>query len=99
MIAFYRTVCVAPGRTTDAMTFAKEIAGYIKNTFGLDVEVMLPIGGNPMRVGWASRYQDLGALDAMSAKMLGDKKYLEKVAKASDCFIAGSMMDSIWRTI
>lgn len=99
MIAFYRTAGIAPGKTASTIAFAHEIAGYIKDAYGVEVEVLMPIGGNPMRIGWASRYKDLAGLDATTLKMLGDKKYMETVAKASDCFIPGSVQDSIWRTI
>jgi hypothetical protein len=99
MITFYRIGAIAPGKNADMMAFAKEIAGYFKATYGVELEVRMPIGGNPMRIGWASRYKDLAALDATTMKMLGDKKYMEMTAKGTDLFIPGSLQDSIWRTV
>ena len=99
MIAFYRIAGIVPGKTASAIGFAQEIAGYMKLTYGVELEVMMPIGGNPQRIGWATRYKDLAALDAVSASLLGDKKYWEMVGKVSDCFVAGSTQDSIWRTL
>jgi hypothetical protein len=99
MIVFYRIASVAPGKTASAIEFAKGIAGHMKSTHGVELEVKMPVGGNPQRIGWAARYANLAALDAVTEKLLGDQKYWEKIAKASDCFIAGSMHDSIWRTM
>jgi len=99
MITFYRVAGIAPGKTASMIAFAQEIAGYMKATYSVELEVMMPIGGNPQRVGWATRYKDLAALDAVNMKLLADKKYWEMIGKATDCFVAGSVHDSIWRTI
>ena len=99
MISFNRTASIVPGKTAAALGFAREIATYMKNTYDVDLEVMLPIGGNPQRVAWSARYKDLAAFDAVAARLLPDAKYWEIVGKASDCFIAGATRDSIWRTL
>jgi hypothetical protein len=51
MIYFHRSASIAPGKALAAMSFAREIAGYIKGTTGLDVEIGMPIGGNPNKIG------------------------------------------------
>jgi hypothetical protein len=99
MIAFYRSASIATGKWTNAMAFAKEITAYIKDTTGVDVSVAVPVGGNPMRVGWAARYENLGAFEATMGKLMADPKYVELAAKGGDNFIAGSVHDEIWRTI
>lgn len=99
MIAFNRTAGIAPGKTASAIGFAHEIAAYMKSTYGVDLEVLLPIGGNPQRIAWSARYKDLAALEAVTTKLTADKKYWEIVGKHSDNFVAGSMHDSIWRIV
>jgi hypothetical protein len=99
MIAFNRTASIAPGKTSAAIGFAREISAYMKEAYKLDLEVMLPVGGNPQRIAWTARYKDLAALDAVSTKILADKHYWEVIGKSADNFIAGSMRDSIWRVI
>lgn len=99
MIAFNRTAGIAPGKTASALGFAHEIAAYMKSTYGVDLEVLLPIGGNPQRIAWSTRYKDLAALEAVTTKLTADKKYWEIVGKHSDNFVAGSMRDSIWRIV
>ena len=99
MIVFNRTANIAPGKTASAIAFAHEIAGHLKASDDLDPTVLQPVGGNPQRIAWSTRYKDLAALDALTQKLPTDKKYWELVGKASDNFIAGSMHDSIWRTL
>ena len=71
----------------------------MKKAYKLDLEVLLPIGGNPQRIAWSARYKDLAELDAVSSKLLADKPYWAMVGKGTDNFIPGSMRDSIWRVI
>ena len=99
MITLFRSGAIAPGKTGDMMVFAHKIAAYFKANFGVELEVMMPIGGNPMRVGWAGRYKDLAAMEAVMNRMLTDKKYMDMAAKGTDLFIPGSLQDSIWRTV
>jgi len=99
MISFVRTANVAPGKTASAIGFAHEIAAYMKDAYGVELEVLRPVGGNPQRIAWSARYKDLAAMEAVSQKSLADKRYWEIVAKATDIFIGGSMRDSIWQTV
>ena len=99
MIVFTRTVSIAPGKNASAMAFAREIAAYLKSASGMELEVLVPIGGNPNRITWTSRYADLAAYDKASSAMMADPKYLQLVSGASDNFIAGSVLDSLWRKV
>lgn len=99
MIRFVRSASIAPGKLGDAIAFAKQVSEFIKRQYGVPLEVMLPVGGNPNRIAWRAEYESLGAMDAMQTKMLADREYLELVAKGSANFIAGSVNDVIWRTI
>lgn len=99
MIAFVRVASVKPGKTGAALAFAKEISGFLKSAHKLDVEVLMPIGGEVQRVAWSSRYTDLAALETTMNNMTADTKYWEMVNAASDCFIPGSFHDAIWRTV
>jgi hypothetical protein len=97
MIVFNRSASIAPGKMGSAIAFAHEIAAYMKDAHGTTLEVLVPVGGNPNRIAWSSRYKDLAAFDVVSTKILTDKKYMELVSKNSDNFIPGSVQDSIWR--
>ena len=99
MIVTQRIGGVAPGKMPPAIGFAHEISAYIKSAHGVDVEVQLPIGGNPARIAWVSRFKDLAAYDSYAQKLLADKQFTAMVSKSSDNFVPGSFNDSIWRTI
>ena len=99
MIAFYRSASIAPGKVGSSLAFAKEIAAFIKDKTGVEVSVAVPVGGNPNRIGWAARYENLAAMDAAQTQLLGDAKYMEMVARGAENFIAGSVRDEIWRSV
>ena len=99
MIRFVRTASIAPGKLGDALAFAKQVAEYVGTHFGVRLEVMMPVGGNPNRVAWRAEYSNLAAMEEMQTKMLADPKYMEIVGKGAQNFIAGSANDSIWRTV
>lgn len=98
MIAFVRVACVKPGQQGAAMRFAKEISAFLKGSYHLDIEVLRPVGGNPQRIAWSTRYADMAAMETITTKMLADPKYWELVNGASECFIGGTTRDAIWQT-
>src|ERR1700687_865366 len=93
MIYFHRSASIAPGKAIAAVSFAREIAGYIKGTTALDVKIGMPIGGNPNKIGWYLQYEDLAVLEDTQTKLLQDQKYMEMISKSSENFIAGSVND------
>lgn len=99
MIAFVRTAGIAPGKTGEMMAFAKEMAAYVKKLCGVELTVLTPVGGNPQRVAWSARYQDLGAMQTANNKMVGDKGYWELANKHIGCFAPGSLNDVIWQEV
>lgn len=99
MIAFYRNVCIAPGKVGSAVVFAKQIAAYVKDKHGVDLSIAMPVAGNPSRIGWAARYDNLADFDAKMTAITSDPHYLELAVKGSENFIAGTVHDEIWRTV
>jgi hypothetical protein len=99
MVRFYRSGSIAPGKFNGAMAFAKEIVKHVKTMTGVDVQIGIPIGGNPSRIGWSAQYQTLAAYDEMSTKLLGDAKYQDLVAKGGENFVPDTMRDELWRVL
>ena len=99
MIRFTRTACIAPGKLADALAFAGKIAQHIKSTTGVPVEVMMPVGGNPMRIVWTGTYDNLAAMEAQQAKLMADKAYLKLLGEAGPLFLGGATHDDVWRTV
>jgi len=99
MITFLRTAGIAPGKNASMLAFSNEIVAYIKEAYKFEVDVLLPVGGNPQRIGWTSRHKDLATFDELSVRLMSDQKYWEVVNKYVDCFVPGSVHDEIWRTL
>jgi len=99
MISITRTASIAPGKTSDAIAYSHEIAKYIKEKHSTTFEVLMPIGGNPARIAWNSRVASLAEWEALTGKLMADKKYMEIVSKHSALFLPGSVCDHLWRTV
>ena len=99
MVVFSRGAAIAPGKTASAIAFAHEISAYLKTSVRIELEVLMPIGGNPNRIGWSTRYKDLATMEATMAKMTADPKYWELVNSGTANFMPGSIRDSMWRTL
>jgi hypothetical protein len=48
----------------EAMTFARDMVKLVRDLNGADLILLLPIGGNPNRVTWVSKYDDLATFAA-----------------------------------
>jgi hypothetical protein len=99
VIRFVRIASIAPGKLGSALMFAKQISEYLAKNHNLKLGVMMPVGGNPHRVAWRAEYSGLAAMEESQTKFMADPKYLELLSTGGDNFIAGSLTDSIWRTV
>lgn len=99
MITGMRTASIAPGKTGDALAFSQQILGHLNEKHGATAELLMPVGGNPSRLGWLSRYENLAQYDAFGTKLLADKVFWELTANNGRTFLAGSLHDQIWRQI
>jgi hypothetical protein len=99
MIHFSRSVSIAPGKLGGAMAWANKITQFIKSKHGITVQVMTPVGGNPMRVGWAATYESLAAFESATTKMVADPGYIALLGETGDLFVPNSGHDELWRTV
>jgi len=99
MLYFSRTASIAPGKASEAIAFGHLIAKYIKETYGTDLVVLVPIGGDPNRISWRTHYASLADFEAITTNLMTDKLYMEMVAKQSNTFLPGSIRDDLWRTV
>jgi len=99
MIVTSRTASVAPGKNHAAMLFAHQVTKYVTEKYGVETTLMVPIGGDAMRISWRGQFPSLADLEAYGEKLRHDREYSQMVDKAGDCFIAGSVHDEMWRTV
>jgi hypothetical protein len=98
MITFTRTAAIAPGKAAAAAAFAQKVVDFYTSNYDIRVDVLRPIGGNPNRIAWRVRYDDLAALEANQLRSQADAKYMELIGTGADLFIAGSVHDELWRS-
>jgi hypothetical protein len=99
VIHFMRSATIAPGKIGDAIAFANDISRFIKDNYGTDVVVLMPVGGNPSRIAWHANYDSLAQWQELADRSLRDPNYMEIIAKNSATFLPGSVQDEIWRTL
>ena len=99
MIFFVRTISIAPGKNAEAMAFAHKVTKYIKDAFKRDVKISMPIGGNPNRIAFSSRYADLAEFESAASQMMADADYQKLVAGNAANVIPGSVHDEVWRSL
>jgi hypothetical protein len=55
MIAFVRSYSIMPGKTPDAVAVAHKIKKHAKEKHGFEINLIMPIGGNPNRIASSRR--------------------------------------------
>ena len=98
MIVFQRRANIASGKMMEAMQWAHKITGLFKEITGTELEVMVPVGGNPFQVVWRAHYDSMADLEAAMAKTVSNEKYIMEITSAADLFMAGSVRDDMWQT-
>lgn len=99
MVTVTRSGAIAPGKNAEALAFAHQMKKLIKEKFGVTVELLVPVGGNPARIAFRSNYGGLGEWETLSAKLLADAEYQAAIASNSSVFLPGSVNDNIWRAL
>ena len=99
MITFVRTAVIAPGKTHEAMTFAHQVTKMVEAKVGIKNTIMMPIGGNPSRIGWVSSYDNLAAFESVAMKLLADADYMKLLESSASYFLPGSLRDELWASV
>ena len=99
MITAVRTGQSAPGKTSHATEFVKELAAYLKSKHGLDVVVKTQIGGPVGRVSMITNYESLAAYEKAWNKIHADPEFHKLTHKASGIMNPGHTHDTLWRTV
>jgi hypothetical protein len=99
MITIIRSAAIAPGKTGDAIAFAKTIAKYIEEKYGTKLQLLMPIGGNPNRIAWLGHYESLAQWETLATKATTDAEYMALIVNNAPTFLPGSVHDEIWRSI
>ena len=99
MILFTRSSDIAPGQMAQAIGFAKKVSAHLQAEYGRNLQVSMPVGGNPFCIQWTSTFDTLEQFENLNTKLMQDAKYLDMIVSASTCFVAGSARDTLTKTI
>ena len=99
MITAVRTSQSAPGKSSHAIEFAKEIAGYLKSKYGLDAVIKAQIGGPVGRVSMITNYDSLAEYEKTWTKIHADPEFHKIAHKASGIMNPGHTHDTLWRSV
>ena len=99
MITFNRIAAIQAGKAGPAMAWAHEICAYLKDGYGMSVDMAVPVGGNPSRIAWTVRYDNMAAMETAQDRMLMDARYQQIVARGGDFLISGATRDSLWKAL
>jgi hypothetical protein len=99
MITYIRSVNCLPGKFSEAVVWAKELAAIVARVTGREVKVASAIGNDPNTICWIAEFENLGQVEDDIAKYSKDGSFLGIVARSADLVLPGSTRDQIWRHI
>jgi hypothetical protein len=99
VITWIRSAAIAPGKVGDTFSFVRKAAKLIQDKHNITISISRPIAGNPTRVFWSSQHAGLQEYERDHQKINSDPEFLQMLAEAAHCFIAGSTHDEILQTI
>ena len=99
MITWIRSAAIAPGKVPEAFAFVKKASDLIERKHAISIVVSRPLAGNPTRIFWHARHDDLQAYERDHRTINTDGEFLQMLGEASHCFIAGTTHDEILQTI
>lgn len=99
MYRFQRMARSSQGRFLEAAQWAKEVAEYISENFGVTVTAYSEIFGDNGTLHWYADYESLAQLEQVNMKLNADQQYLNMLEKSVGMFIEGSVHDTLVRSL
>lgn len=95
MITVARSAQAANGKFAEAIAMAQEVVTYLSKTHGADITAHRQIGGNPFKIVWVNRFENMTAYETFTGAIMSDPKYHEILANAGDLFTESSLSDTM----
>jgi len=99
MIRWTRSARIVPGKFMEAIQWGKEIAEFSNKKHGFQTTVYLDSFGEYGTIRWFWDCADLATLEKMGAQLLTDPEYLQRLSKAAEFLLPGSVFDTVMRSI
>jgi hypothetical protein len=99
MIFSMRTGRIAPGKTAEAIAYAKDTCAYAKDKSGLELRIFTQIGGTVGRICWIWENKNLADFESVSAKLTADPGWQKLLQRGPGLFADGETQDQLWQSI
>jgi NIPSNAP len=99
MITFIRTTSITPGKVDEALAFARAAVKLIHAKIGMQVEVNVPIAGDPYRLAFFTIFENLADYEKRMSKLVADPDWQKLLAANAGNFLPGAAHDEIWRAV
>ena len=99
MIRWTRSARIVPGKFIEAIPWAKDMAEFISKKHGVQTTVYIDSFGEYGTVRWFADHADLATLEKFGNQIFMDPEYLQKLSKAPDLLVSGSVFDTVMRSI
>jgi hypothetical protein len=98
-IIFVRKVELQAGKDSEGLKMAMKFVSHIKESQGLNVQLVRQLGGNPRMIAWTSRYDNLAIFETTMKKMEADEIYQAMSQEAAGIYKESTIEDQILQTI
>lgn len=99
MYVWMRTYSAKIGKMAEALAVTAEAVAHAKNKHGLEIETYTQLGGDPMKIGIAGRYDSLGDLGKLEEAIGADEKWAAIVNRAAGLVEEGTVVDQYWKKL
>jgi predicted methyltransferase MtxX (methanogen marker protein 4) len=99
MITLITTTQAMPGKSLEAVVYAKEIAAVIKRITGRETVVSVAFGGRVGELAWIAQFDTMAQLEEALTKGMADREYANAIKKAEQLLIPGTTHNHIWKHV
>jgi hypothetical protein len=99
MYVWMRTYSAKIGKMAEAVALTTEAAAHAKKQHSLEIEIYTQVGGDPMKIGIAGRYDSLADLGKMEEAIAADEQWAAIVNRAAPLLEEGTVEDNFWKKL
>jgi hypothetical protein len=95
-VTFVRSGVMVPGKFPEGQQYLKNRIKWLKETFGLDVSLMVGFGGQVGRVATVSEHDSVAKIEEIRRRIVGGALPKELTTGQEGLFVPGETMERIW---
>ncbi len=95
-VTFVRSGLMTPGKYKEAMQWVQTRNKWLNETFGVDPQLQVLLGGPVGRIAIASQHESVAQIEEIRRKLAGGNEPDEISLARGDFFVPGKSRDRIW---